>query len=144
MLIQTMTRHPIAIPLATITRAEAMEGGDWRVIDGQGDEHRVSKIAWEMAVEGTPTAMLPALPGTYLISPLEEEDGSTTPYKTNVLGWMVCADTEVRPVCLDPHVVGDAKWDVLHPDGRVERNDGTSWPSLTEWLASEGKGKAAA
>jgi hypothetical protein len=143
MLITTMTRDQIALPIATITRAQAIEGG-WLVTDAQGEEHRVDNVEWNIAVEGTPSAMIPALPGTYVINRGTDDDGKPKAWKTNVLGWMIAADTEVRPVTTDPNLSGEKNWDVLHPDGRVERNDGSSWDSLDDWLLSEAKFEQAA
>jgi hypothetical protein len=137
MLITTMNRHTLVLPLATITRARAIEGGDWMVTDAQGEEHRVDKISWEIAVEGTPASMIPALAGTYILHPGTDDQGNPKVWKTNVLGWMVTADTEVRPLLADPTSIQGNMWDVLHPDGRVERNDGTSWDSLDDWITTE-------
>jgi hypothetical protein len=133
MLITTMTRKQVVIPLANITCAKAVEGG-YIVTDAQGEDHNVDKIAWEIAVEGTPVATTPALQGTYLINPGDGEADSPKVWKSNVLGWMVCADTAVRPMVLDPEALLSNPWQVLHPDGRVERSDGRSWDSLDEWL----------
>jgi hypothetical protein len=135
MLITTMTRNPVVLPLATITRAVSNPSGGWNVTDAQGEEHFVDNVAWEVAVEGTPASMMPAAPGTYLLNPGVDE-GKPIAWRTNVLGWMVCADTEVRPVVLDMSAL-EKKWDVLHPDGRVERSDGTSWDSLEDWMSTE-------
>jgi hypothetical protein len=135
MLIDTMTKRSTVLPLATITKAVAMEGGDWIVTDAQGEDHRVSNVAWELAVEGTPAAMMPALLGTYLVSPGEDETGKRKVWKNNVLGWMVAADTEIRPLVLDMSMIED-RWTVMHPDGRVERNDGESWETVDQWLDS--------
>jgi hypothetical protein len=129
-----MTRNPVALPLATITSARAVEGG-WIVTDAQGEEHNVSKVAWDIAVEGTPSAMLPAQPGTYLLNPNPDHpEDQPRFWKTNVLGWMVCADTEIRPVTLDPEGLLSPPWQVLHPDGRVERSDASNWERVEEWL----------
>lgn len=135
MLISTYGRGSVALPLNTITRAESAEGG-WIVIDAQGEQHRVSSIDWEIAVEGTPTATLPAQPGTYLIGLCHEEDNTHSVFRTNVLGWMVCADTAIRPVMLDPEALIGGDWQILHPDGRVEQPNGTSWDNLEDWKAS--------
>lgn len=134
MLINTMTRQPMILPLATITKAEAVDGG-WIVTDSQGEDHHVSNVAWKLAVEGTPAAMMPALPGTYLVSPGEDEAGKPTAWKDNVLGWMIGADTEIRPVVVDMSII-DNRWTVLHPDGRVEQSTGDSWDTVDAWLAA--------
>jgi hypothetical protein len=144
MLITTMSRQTKVLPLTTITCARAIEGGDWIVTDAQGEEHRVDKISWQIAVEGTPTSMIPALPGTYILHPGTDEQGHGKAWKTNVLGWMVTADTEVRPLLADPTCIEGNKWDVLHPDGRVERNDGATWDCLDDWIKSEAPDEKAA
>jgi hypothetical protein len=136
MLIVTHSRAPIALPLSRITSARAIEDGDWLVTDAQGEEHRVDKIAWDIAVEGTPSAMVPALPGTYIVNPREEDDSGEKVWKNNVVGWMVCADTETRPVVISPDILIGDKWHVLHPDGRVECSNGDSWESVDQWVAA--------
>jgi hypothetical protein len=133
MFITTMDNKQIALPLATITKAEATERG-WIVTDGHGEEHQVDNVSWNVAVKYSPAAMMPALPGTYLISPADDESGNRKVWKNNIIGWMIGADTEIRPVVLDMSMVDD-KWTVLHPDGRVELQNGESWDTLDEWLA---------
>jgi hypothetical protein len=137
MLITTMmTRHTISLPLATIARAEAMDGGDWLVTDSQGEQHRVDKVAWECAVEFTPAAMTQALPGTYLVSISEDESGNSKVWKSNVVGWMINAEGEVRPIVVDMSLItGGEQWHILHPDGRVERKSGESWETVDQWFA---------
>jgi hypothetical protein len=139
-----MARNPIAIPINTITSARSIEGGDWMVTDAQGEEHRVDSISWQIAVEGTPSSMIPALPGTYILHPGTDDQGNPKAWKTNVLGWMVTADTEVRPLLADSTCIDRNKWDVLHPDGRVERNDGSTWDTLLDWLRTEAPAEKAA
>ena len=134
MIITTMTSKPVALPLATIASAQKVEDG-WVVTDSQGEEHEVSNAAWDMAVEGTPVATIPALAGTYLIGLGEDDNDKPAVWKKNVLGWMVCADTQTRPVVLDPEALLSSSWQVLHPDGRVERSDGQAWGTLEEWKA---------
>lgn len=141
MLIDTMTRQPTILPLATITKAEAVDDG-WVVTDAQGEDHRVDSTAWNLAVQGTPSALIPALPGTYLINANTDGDEPRV-WKNNVLGWMVCADTEVRPMLLDMSMLNKT-WDVLHPDGRVERSSGDCWETLDQYLLSEGSAQQAA
>jgi hypothetical protein len=132
MLITTMDRQPVSLPLATITKAESVDGG-WIVTDAQGEEHRVDNTSWNVAIKYAPAAMTPALPGTYLVSPGEDESGKAKVWKNNVLSWMIAADTELRPVVVDMSMIDD-KWTVLHPDGRVECSDGESWESVDLWL----------
>jgi hypothetical protein len=136
MLITTMDGQSIALPLATITRAEELEGGDWLVTDSQGEQHRVDKVSWQCAVEFTPAVMMSALSGTYLVSIGEDERGNSKVWKSNVLGWMICADTEIRPVVVDMSMtVGKGNWHILHPDGRVECKNGESWETVDQWVA---------
>lgn len=131
LLIRGQTGASGVVPFATMASAQALDGG-WRVIDSQGEEHHFSNIDWDIAIETTPAATLPAQPGTYLINPGDGEGPKF--WKSNVLGWMICADSGVRPVCIDPEALL-SPWQVLHPDGRVERADGSSWESVDEWLA---------
>jgi len=133
MLIVTQSRTSIALPLNTISSARSVEGG-WIVTDARGDEHQVDNVSWDLAVEGTPSAMMPALPGTYLVEPGTDEGGNRKVWKTNVLGWMVCADNETRPVVFDHDGLPSLPWQVLHPDGRVERTDGQSWETVMLWI----------
>jgi hypothetical protein len=138
MLIVSHSRRSVAVPLSTMTKAEAVDDG-WIVTDAQGEEHRFDKISWDIAVETAPTATLSALPGTYLINPCEEEDGRVTVWKQNVLGWAICFDGETRPVTLNPEASLSGPWQILHPDGRVERSDGSTWESLNLWLDEDAR-----
>ena len=144
MLILTNTRSRLALPLNTITKARAAVEGGWTVTDAQGKDHAVDDISWEMAVEGTPTAMIPALPGTYLVTASEGEDGAPPYWRDNVLGWMICADTEVRPVVISGEALLTKPWRVMHPDGRVESSNGESWDTTDAWLESEKPERVAA
>lgn len=137
MIIRTHTRDVVALPLSSISSARAVKDG-WIVTDVQGREHTVDDIAWDIALEGTPTATVPALPGTYLINPRDDDGSMEKVWKTNVLGWMVCADTVTRPVVIDQEALLATPWSILHPDGRVERSDGRSWDTLDEWLEEIG------
>ena len=134
MLITTMEGKTLSLPLGTITRARALDGGDWIVTDAQGEDHRVDNAAWKTAVEGTPAAVVPALPGTYLISSSEDTNAEPKVWRNNVIGWMISADTEVRPIVVDMSMIIGG-WTVLHADGRVERHTGESWDRLDLWLA---------
>lgn len=134
MLIMSHSRKPIAVPLQNIAYAKALEGGDWLITDCNGEEHRVSKIDWEIALEGTPTSSFPAQPGTYLVNPADEAEDGRKFWRENVVGWMICADTAIRPVVLGPESLLSLPWQVLHPDGRVERSDGSTWETTDEWL----------
>jgi hypothetical protein len=121
----------IAIPVSSIQSAEAVEGGDWRVVTNGGDTHVFSKVDWELWLETTPTSSWPAQPGTYVIY-LEREANDRQFWKIAVVGWMINLEGNVRPVVTDPDGVSK-EWHVLHPDGRVEASDGGSWDNVTQW-----------
>lgn len=134
MLIISSSRRPVAISLQNMAHAQATETGDWIITDCNGEEHRVSKIDWDIAVEGTPMSSFQAQPGTYLISPADEAEDGRKYWRENVVGWMICADTTLRPVVMGPESLLSPPWQVLQPDGRVERSDGSTWESVDEWL----------
>ena len=134
MLIISNSRKSIAVPLQNISSAKALENGDWLVADCNGEEHRFSKIDWEIAVEGTPVSSFPAQPGTYLINPADSAEDGRKYWRENVIGWMICADTVLRPVVLSSESLFVQPWQILHPDGRVERSDGSTWETVEEWL----------
>jgi hypothetical protein len=117
-----------------MANAQALDDGDRIVTDCNGQVHRVSKIDWEIAIEGTPVSSFPAQPGTYLINPADEAEDGRKYWRENVVGWMICADTILRPVVLGPESLLTPPWQVLHPDGRVERSDGSTWETVDEWL----------
>lgn len=81
-------------------------------------------------------AMLDALPGTYLVAAYFD-DNQVDLVTCNVLGWQVGKDRRLTPMCLDIRAADEDPWFVLHPDGRVESNDGRSWPSKDAWLDEE-------
>nr|AGU09917.1 hypothetical protein [uncultured organism] len=122
----------LALPLASIVRATSTDGG-WRVTDVQGETHLVDSTSWDIALQLTPISSVPAQPGTYLLSRIDEEDGSTTIERVSVLGWMVCADLVTRPISLDTEaLIGE--WFVEMPDGHVEGSvGGAKWPTVEAW-----------
>jgi hypothetical protein len=125
----------LIIPMSSVVRAEGGQKG-YAVIDRLGEKHNVSSVAWEMAVDGTPGGTLPAQPGTYLIWHTEEEDGSHGVMKSTVVGWSLTPEGLPKPLVVDPEaLLSNGPWQVLQPDGRVERSDGTQWSDASAWLA---------
>jgi hypothetical protein len=116
--------------------AEELSNGNWRVYAANGESYDFSSIDWEVAVENTPSATMPAAPGTYLVSP-NREDNSPPYWRSNILGWLVAADGAIRPAVLEP-TGAPSDWTILHPDGRVEDHAGSSWDDAAEWLADIG------
>ncbi|MEE2917007.1 MAG: hypothetical protein VYB32_08055, partial [Pseudomonadota bacterium] len=111
MLFTSSTGRGIAIPLGSIHSAEAIEGGDWRVVTKDGDSHDFSKIDWELWIEGTPVQSWPAQAGTYVVYP-EREANDRQFWKTAVVGWMINLANEVRPVVTDPDGISK-EWYVM-------------------------------
>ncbi|WP_153006879.1 hypothetical protein [Sphingomonas sanguinis] len=133
MLIMSQTGGEVAIPFATMLRAEQTQSGKWIVLDGNGDSHTFTAGDWNIAIRETPRAVLPAHPGTYL---LHRNDDGKEPYywKTAVLGWIVGLDAVVRPVTIDPEFLLLGQWTVRHPDGFIEAANGDSWDTIDHWL----------
>jgi hypothetical protein len=80
--------------------------------------------------------MLPALPGTYLVTAYFD-DGQVELVKCNVIGWSVSTERTVVPLVMDPRVADEEPWHVIHPDGRVECSDGRGWADLDCWITEE-------
>ena len=80
--------------------------------------------------------MLDAAPGTYMVHAYFD-DNQVDLVKSNVIGWQVMQDRRLTPLVLDPRAVDQDGWVILHPDGRVEAEDGRNWTSEEMWLASE-------
>ncbi|MFB0611198.1 hypothetical protein [Aurantiacibacter poecillastricola] len=80
--------------------------------------------------------MLDAAPGTYLVHAYFD-DNQVDLVKSNIIGWQVGQDRRLTPLLLDPRAVDQEGWVVLHPDGRIENEDGQSWPNEDAWLVHE-------
>ena len=52
-------------------------------------------------------------------------------------GWLVGQDRRLTPLVIDPRAVDEDGWVILHPDGRVETEDGRNWPHQDDWLQHE-------
>ena len=79
--------------------------------------------------------MLDAAPGTYMVHAYFD-DNQVELIKSNVMGWQVAQDRRLTPLVLDPRAVDDEGWVILHPDGRIEAEDGRNWASEDAWLTS--------
>lgn len=133
MLLMSQTGGEIVVPFATMRRAEQTINGDWMVLDANGDVHQFSAGDWEIAMQETPRATLPAHPGTYLLH--RNADGEEPPYyRSAVLGWVVGLDSVTRPVTVDVELQTMRKWVVRHPDGFIEGSTGDSWETTEHWL----------
>lgn len=82
------------------------------------------------------TGMLPALPGTYLVTAYFD-DNQVDLVKCNVLGWSVSTERTLTPLVVDPRAADDDQWHVIHPDGRVECTDGRCWSDVDVWVKEE-------
>ncbi|MEO5706639.1 MAG: hypothetical protein ABIT10_05535 [Alteraurantiacibacter sp.] len=80
--------------------------------------------------------MLPALPGTYLVTAYFD-DNQVDLVKSNVLGWSVSSERTLTPLVIDPRAADDDQWHVIHPDGRVECTDGRCWSGVDAWVDEE-------
>lgn len=133
MLVQTNTGQTgQAVPLSTMASAEQLPDGRWQITTRAGDQRIFSDIDWKIAL-GTPNVTLPALPGTYVVNPNEDDDAPPF-WKSNVIGWGICMDGVVRPIVVDPDGLLDG-WTILHPDGRVETSQGDSFEDVATWLS---------
>lgn len=80
--------------------------------------------------------MISAEPKTYLVHAYFD-DNQVELVKSNVIGWQVGSERVLTPLVVDPRIVTDDKWHVIHPDGRVECSDGRSWSDIDGWIAEE-------
>ncbi|WP_340587958.1 hypothetical protein [Erythrobacter alti] len=87
--------------------------------------------------------MFDAAPGTYVVSAYFDDNQVDLVY-CNVLGWQVGKDRRLTPMCLDHRAAQDDTWFVIHPDGRVESNDGRSWSTKDAWVTEERRARRAA
>ncbi|WP_242186559.1 hypothetical protein [Sphingomonas sp. CARO-RG-8B-R24-01] len=93
--------------------------------------------AWQRNnLERIPSAMLPAAPDTYLLSPPGnpgEEDAH--PWRTPVIAWAITSDGEVDPYSAEGRNGGltDAP-PILFPNGIVMDPHNQSWRSEGEWI----------
>jgi hypothetical protein len=82
------------------------------------------------------TGMLPAQPGTYLITAYFD-DSEVDLVRCNVIGWSISSERTLTPLVVDPRAADDDNWHVLHPDGRVECTDGRCWNDIDGWIADQ-------
>jgi len=81
-----------------------------------GSTSRTDEDRWDRALNSNFSAVIPAQPGTYFLTPCGEDDGSTTWQKEVVVGWGLRADGYLRPFGYEGTEYEEA---VLHPNGRV-------------------------
>ncbi len=87
--------------------------------------------------------MFDAQARTYLVSAYFDDNQVELIY-ANVLGWQVGKDRRLTPITLDPRAADESPWFVLHPDGRVESDDGRGWDNKDAWIAEERRNRRAA
>ncbi len=87
--------------------------------------------------------MFDAAPGTYIVSAYFDDNQVDLVY-CNVLGWQIGKDRRLTPMCLDHRAVQDDPWFIIHPDGRVESNDGRSWANKDAWVEEQRRSLRAA
>ncbi|GAA0277190.1 hypothetical protein GCM10009127_17440 [Alteraurantiacibacter aestuarii] len=80
--------------------------------------------------------MIQAEPGTYLVHAYFD-DNQVDLVKANVVGWQIGSERILTPLVIDPRAAMDETWFVIHPDGRVECNDGRCWNDVDSWIVEE-------
>ena len=80
--------------------------------------------------------LMDAAPGTYLVTAYFDDNQVDLVF-SNVLGWQVGKDRRLTPMCLDIRATQEDVWFVIHPDGRVESNDGRSWADKDAWISEQ-------
>lgn len=79
-------------------------------------------------------AYVPASPETYLVE-LFLDGNEVEIVRAAILGWQVAADRSLSPLTLDQSALGEGRFYVNHPDGRVECSDGRSWDDSDAWIS---------
>ncbi len=82
--------------------------------------------------------MIEALPGTYLVHAYFD-DSQVELVKSNVIGWQIGSERVATPLVVDPRAASEPIWNVIHPDGRVECNDGQCWENVDRWISEQKK-----
>lgn len=80
--------------------------------------------------------MIPAEPETYLVHAYFD-DNQVDLVKTTIVGWQVSQERILMPLVVDPRAAAEDSWFVIHPNGRVECNDGRCWADVDTWIAEE-------
>lgn len=80
-------------------------------------------------------AFLPSMPETYLAN-LFLDGNEVEILRSNIIGWQIAADRSLTPLTLDPNVLGGGEFHVIHPDGRVECNNGQWWSDVDDWVSN--------
>lgn len=77
--------------------------------------------------------MLPAAPGTYLVNAYFDGNEAEV-VKSNIVGWQIGTERSLTPLVMDPRAANFDDLYVMHPDGRVESTDGSTWPDVDAWV----------
>jgi hypothetical protein len=81
-------------------------------------------------------AVIAAVPETYLAQAYFD-DNDVEIVKSNVIAWQVGSDRGMTPLTIDPRTTAGQEWFVIHPDGRVEADDGRAWAGVDAWIADQ-------
>jgi hypothetical protein len=108
------------IAFAQITKWERDDRGV-RLELADGGIRRTDEPRWETAINCNFTAVLPAQPGTFFLTPCGDGD-ETIWQKEPVIGWGVRIDGILRPI---GHEGTEYEEAVLHPNGLVTKTGGS-------------------
>lgn len=103
-----------------------------------GTERIVAGDAFADALASTVQAMVPAQPGTMLLSEvLNGDDGHKEVDEAPIIAWALAYDGVLYPVTTEGPC-NDANTYILHPNGRVEQPACGSWDTFEQFLESVG------
>ena len=97
-----------------------------------GRSYETTQDNWDRAFGTAFAAVIPAEPGTVYLTPVTQEDGSTSWDHDAVLAWGVRRDGYVTAIGADG--ADDMDRAVLMPSGKVTAGLGGDWPSEAAYL----------
>nr|WP_314123156.1 hypothetical protein [uncultured Brevundimonas sp.] len=136
----TLTDPKKSVPLSQVTGVEKIERERLRLTMQDGTHVETHAFLWEHVARYQFQQVIPASPGTFLITETEYE-GYAPEYFEPVIGWAVHAAGGVQPL-IHYGIPDDDNAHVLHPDGKVTNAGGGTFKSLEEYLDLLAQAKA--
>jgi hypothetical protein len=90
---------------------------------------------WDQALATIVQSTIPASPGFYILTPVWEEDGSTTYEQETIVAWIVNGRGELRPATADGVTETDIA--ILMPNGTVAEPFIRNHTSLEEYIQAK-------
>lgn len=85
-----------------------------------------------------PVHFVPALPGTFILSPIGEAGDEDAPWQTPVIAWAHTAEGNIVPYTADGANDGlDFAGPILHPNGMIGEIGGAFWRNFDDFMTSQ-------